>query len=47
MMQNENILDLANLLLKFADKIVNVAIEDGTNLPWFNGKDCAKLCRNK
>lgn len=39
----EHYLDLENLLLSYEDNIVHIVIEDGTNEPWFNAKNVAKM----
>jgi prophage antirepressor-like protein len=39
----DKLIDVANLLISFANKTINIAIEDFTNTPWFNGKDCVKF----
>jgi prophage antirepressor-like protein len=43
MSDSTKIVDVANLLFKYANNTVYMVIADGDNEPWFNAKDCARF----
>ncbi len=42
-MNDSRIIDVSNMLLKYAENTIYVIMEDDTDEPWFNGKDVAKF----